>query len=73
MMCQNCGKHEANIRYTQIINGVKKEVHLCNECAKRLGMDSLEMPDFPINFNSFLGDLLGRKLSDSYKNCFFKV
>ncbi len=53
MLCQNCGKNEANIRYTQIINGVKKEINLCTECAKSLGMESLEMP---INFNSFLGD-----------------
>ena len=55
MLCQNCGKNEANIRYTQIINGVKKEVHLCSECAKKMGMDSMEMPDL-FNFNSFLGD-----------------
>lgn len=53
MLCQNCGKNEANIRYTQIINGVKKEINLCTECAKSLGMENLEMP---INFNSFLGD-----------------
>lgn len=53
MLCQNCGKNEANIRYTQIVNGVKKEINLCSECAKILGMEDLEMP---INFNSFLGD-----------------
>ena len=46
MLCQNCEKNEANIRYTQIINGVKKEIALCSECARKLG----------INFNSFLGD-----------------
>lgn len=56
MLCQNCGKNEANIRYTQIINGVKKELALCSNCAKELGMDRIEMPDFPISFNSFLGD-----------------
>ena len=53
MLCQNCGKNEANIRYTQIINGVKKEVALCSNCAKKLGMDELEMP---ISFHSLLGD-----------------
>lgn len=35
MLCQNCGKNEANIRYTQIINGVKKEVALCSDCASK--------------------------------------
>ncbi len=53
MLCQNCGKNEANIRYTQIINGDKKEIALCSKCAKKLGVDELELP---INFNSFLGD-----------------
>ena len=28
MLCQNCGENEANVRYTQIINGVKKQVKL---------------------------------------------
>lgn len=56
MLCQNCGKNEANIRYTQIINGVKSEIALCSNCAKKLGMEGIEMPDFPINFHSILGD-----------------
>ena len=25
MLCQNCHEHEANVHYTQTINGVKKE------------------------------------------------
>ncbi len=53
MLCQNCERNEANIRYTQIINGVKKEIALCSECAKKLGIEDLELP---INFNNFLGD-----------------
>lgn len=56
MLCQNCGKNEANIRYTQIINGEKTEIALCSNCAKKAGMDGFEMPDFPINFHSILGD-----------------
>lgn len=56
MLCQNCGNNEANIHYTQIINGVKKEISLCSACAKELGIEGMEIPDFPINFNSFLGD-----------------
>lgn len=56
MKCQNCGKEEANVRYTQIINGVKKEVYLCTNCARELGVDTLEMPDLSMNFSSFLGD-----------------
>lgn len=53
MLCENCGKNEANIKYTQIINGVKNELTLCSECARKLGVENFELP---INFNSFLGD-----------------
>ena len=38
MLCQNCGKNEVNFRYTQIVNGVKKEMALCDKCAKKLGL-----------------------------------
>lgn len=53
MLCQNCGKNEANVKYTQIINGVRKELNLCSECARELGVDRI---DIPMNFTSFLGD-----------------
>lgn len=62
MLCQNCKKNEANIRYTQIINGVRKEVALCNECAIKLGLENI---DLPINFNSFLGDFFNDFMEDN--------
>lgn len=55
MLCQNCGKNEANVRYTQIINGVKKEMILCEECSKALGVGNMDF-SMPISFSSFLGD-----------------
>ena len=57
MKCQNCGENEANVRYTEIINGVKKEMALCDKCSKELGMQSLDF-NIPINFSSFLGEFL---------------
>ena len=30
MLCQNCGKNEVNFRYTQVINGEKREIALCD-------------------------------------------
>lgn len=57
MLCQNCGKNEVNFRYTQIINGVKKEMALCDKCAKELGLEKIDF-NMPINFASFLGDFL---------------
>lgn len=55
MLCQNCGEHEANVRYTQIVNGVKKEMALCQECSKKLGLTNMDF-SMPINLSSFLGD-----------------
>lgn len=55
MLCQNCGENEANVRYTSIVNGVKKEMALCEKCSKELGIGELDF-SMPINFSSFLGD-----------------
>ncbi|MCI8362562.1 MAG: hypothetical protein HFJ41_05500 [Clostridia bacterium] len=56
MKCQNCGENEANVKYTQIINGVKKQMSLCDKCAQNLGIDDMQF-NMPINFSSFLGDV----------------
>lgn len=55
MLCQNCGKNEVNFRYTQVINGVKKEMALCDKCARELGLEGLDF-SMPINFSSFISD-----------------
>lgn len=57
MLCQNCNNNEANVRYTQIINGEKKEMFLCDKCSKELGIDNMKL-SLPIDFSSFFGDLL---------------
>ncbi len=38
MKCNNCGKKEANIKYTENINGKKQELNLCYDCAEKLGV-----------------------------------
>ncbi len=70
MLCQNCGNNEGNVRYTQIINGVKKEMILCSECAKEMGIDDMDF-SMPINFSSFLGDILD-EYNDSFMPSFIK-
>ncbi len=55
MKCENCGKNEANVKYTQIINGEKKQMFLCEECSKKLGISDVHF-NMPISFNSFLED-----------------
>ena len=61
MLCENCKKRQANVRYSENINGVRKELNLCDECSKRLGItDKMDfrMPslDFSNLFGSFLED-----------------
>ena len=63
MLCQNCNHNEANVRYTQIINGEKKEMFLCDECSKKLGIDNMKL-SLPIDFSSFFGDLLNEYNND---------
>ena len=72
MLCQNCGKNEVNFRYTQIINGVKKEMALCDKCAKSLGLENLDF-NMPINFSSFLGDFFEGTESTDFLPSFTKT
>lgn len=55
MLCSNCGKNEANVRYTRIINGEKTEFNLCEDCAKKAGLEDIDF-SMPINFSNFLSD-----------------
>lgn len=57
MLCDNCGKREANVRYSENINGIKKEMHLCEECSEKLGIGKMDF-NMPIDFSSFFGGLL---------------
>ena len=56
MICDNCGKNNANVKYTQIINGKKKEMYLCDNCSKMLGINNITF-NMPISFSSMLGGL----------------
>ena len=55
MLCENCGKNNANVKYTQIINGEKKQMFLCEDCSQKLGINDLHF-NMPINFTNFLTD-----------------
>lgn len=55
MLCKNCNKNEATFHYTEIINGVKKEIALCDECRNKLGISSLDF-NIPLGMTDFFGD-----------------
>ena len=56
MKCQNCGENEANVKYTQIINGVKKQMIICDKCAKKLGISQMSF-SMPMSFSNLLSDM----------------
>ena len=39
MICQVCGKNEATVEFTEIIDDEVKQLHLCDECAKEKGIE----------------------------------
>ena len=58
MKCTHCNEREANTHIKRIINGRKEEMHLCEECARELGV----MEEFsfePFTMDSLFGNLLG--------------
>lgn len=56
MKCQNCGENDANVRYTQVINGVRKQMNLCEDCAQELGIDDFKF-DMISDFSNIWNDM----------------
>jgi len=61
MLCDRCHKRTAKVLYTEIINGVKNEQHLCEECAADYTSFQMDKPFFntDITLNNLLSTLLG--------------
>ena len=58
MKCTHCHENDANTHITKVINGKREEMHLCSECAEKLGvMDEFSFE--PFSMDSFFGNLLG--------------
>lgn len=56
MLCEKCKIREANIQYTEVVNGTRKEHHFCAQCAKEM--------DFGVYAAIFDGEFpLGKLLS----------
>ena len=59
MLCDGCGKNQATVHLTEIVDDQMNELHLCEECARKKSQDAEQ------NFG--LGDLLGG-MADINKN-----
>ena len=66
MLCERCGRNQANTYLKQIINGSVKEIHLCEECAEQLGYNMLSnlnpFEDMGINVGNLLGGFFSQSL-----------
>lgn len=56
MLCQKCQKRAANIQFTQVINGKKHVVYLCENCVKEEGKLNIGSP---ISINDFFSGIIG--------------
>lgn len=49
MECQECNARPASLYFTQIVNGNKNEIHVCDVCAKEKGYFSLEEDSYSLH------------------------
>lgn len=61
MMCERCGENQATVHYTEIINGNKNEVHVCDKCASNNEVGSY------FSINHLLAGLLDNQIDGSMK------
>jgi len=61
MQCQICQKNEATIHLTEITNGVRTEMHLCEQCAQEEGIAVKSQ----ISLNELLSSLLSSPSADN--------
>ncbi len=60
MQCQVCQKKEATIHLTEITDGVRSEMHLCEQCAQEEGIAVKSQ----LSINELLSGLLATQPSD---------
>jgi len=56
MRCENCGERDAEVQWTQIVEGQMSTVHLCQVCAAEKGLAGPEKPG-PEPLAGFLAQL----------------
>lgn len=70
MQCENCKKKTATVHLTEISNqNVKKEVHLCEDCARQKGVPPYNVPykvQFSLTelFSGLIEPMLGKMIKE---------
>ena len=59
MDCENCHERTATVHLTEIVNNSKRELHLCEDCAKEKGV-TIKTPfkEVDVSFPQFFGEML---------------
>ncbi len=60
MKCETCNINEATIHLTQVVNGVVKTVHICQECAEKNGVNlqnPISVTDILMGINGLTNDI----------------
>ncbi len=76
MLCQSCGKNQANTHIKRVINGELTEYMLCEKCAAKLGYSNIfENFGFGFSFDNLLGSFFANNepqlMPTSNKRCDF--
>ncbi|MBO4694177.1 MAG: UvrB/UvrC motif-containing protein [Clostridia bacterium] len=68
MLCEKCGKNMATTHIHSVVNGVAREMYLCDECAAKEGI-SMADSGFSNMLASMLGDTLSIKKQGEQTRC----
>ncbi len=70
MLCENCMEKQASVHLTQIINSEKKEMHLCERCAREDEGFTFQSPfdsELLFSINSLLSGFMGKEAGYNLK------
>ncbi len=63
MLCDECGKREATVRFEQVVNGKRTVTNLCQDCAQKKGIMSVFLQQPTFNISNLMSALLGSQLA----------
>ncbi|MBR6727552.1 MAG: UvrB/UvrC motif-containing protein [Clostridia bacterium] len=69
MKCEHCNQNEATFFYEESINGAKRSVRLCAECAAKLKGESFSLPGFGSHLLDGLFGLSASPAAEPQKSC----
>ena len=72
MECERCKKNEATIHLTEIIKDIKSEVHLCEACAREVGLNA-KLSNFSLSMPEMLSFLDLTEIDSTAEDFYCKV